>query len=79
MTASPTPPSDALQAEYARGDFAALRRTAAAILADPAADPEARAAARSQLSRIAVDVWVLATLGFALLLFCAIVLRHALS
>jgi hypothetical protein len=79
VTESTTPPSERLQSEYARGDFAALRRTATAILADPAADPEARAAASRQLSRIAVDVWVLATLGFALLLFCAIVLRHGFS
>ena len=71
-------PEDALELAYARGDFASLRRTAGAQLADPATDPETRERARRWLSRISVDVNVYATLGFALLLFCAIVLRYGL-
>jgi hypothetical protein len=69
-------PEDTLELAYARGDFAALRRTASAQLSDPEADPETRERARRWLSRISVDVYVYATLGFALLLFCAIVLRY---
>lgn len=67
---------DELEQAYARGDFAALRRTAAAQLAEPGADPKARERARRWLSRISVDVYVYATLCFALLLFCAIVVRY---
>jgi hypothetical protein len=62
---------DALELAYARGDF-----TANAMLADESVDPEARERARSWLARISVDAYVYATLGFALLLFCAIVLRY---
>jgi hypothetical protein len=69
-------PNEDLQALYERGDFAALRRTAQAVLQDPAASPEARSLAGRYLARISVDVYVYATLAFALLLFCAIVLRY---
>jgi len=72
-------PDDELDDLYARGDFAAVRRTAATILGDPAADADTRARAQRYLARISVDMYVLAMLGFALLLFCAIVLRHGFS
>ena len=69
-------PTPDLLALYTRGDFASLRRTATAILSDPTADASTRELARRWLTRIGVDVYVHATLGFALLLFCAIVLRY---
>jgi len=64
------------QTLYARGDFAGLRRTATAVLADSSADPTDKDRAKRWLTRIGVDVYVYATLGFALLLFCAIVVRY---
>ena len=71
-------PDETLDALYTRGDFAALRRTATSILADPASDGAARGCAQRYLARISVDGHILATLGFALLFFCAIVVRYGL-
>ena len=65
-------PDDALAQAYARGDFARVRELAAEELA--AAGGSERA--RDYRERMRVDPWVYAGLGFALALFCAIVLRH---
>ena len=69
-------PEDDFDLAYARGDFRSLRRAARAQLADPEAAAETRERARGWIARISVDVYVYATLGFALVLFCAIVLRY---
>ena len=67
---------DPLSHAYDQGNFALVRRLAKQRLADPAGEEAARAVAKTWLERVSVDVAVYATLGFALLLFCAIVLRY---
>ena len=63
----PQEPDDALAQAYARGDFARVRELAAG-----GGDERAR----DYRERMRVDPWVYAGLGFALALFCAIVLRY---
>jgi hypothetical protein len=65
-----------LDQAYGQGNFALLRRLITATLADPNADDQARTSAKTYRQRVSVDVAVYATLGFALMLFCAIVLRY---
>jgi hypothetical protein len=65
-----------LEQAYAQGNFSLLRRLTRATLADPNTDESVRALAKQYESRVSVDVAVYATLGFALFLFCAIVLRY---
>jgi hypothetical protein len=65
-----------LDAAYQAGDFAAVRLRARALLADATSDPADRALACSWLSRLTVDRSTLLVLGFAALLFCAIVARY---
>jgi hypothetical protein len=67
-----------LDLAYAQGDFARLR-TRARVLREDASQPETlRQRAGEWLERVSVDVVTYVVLGFALLLFCAIVLRYAL-
>lgn len=72
----PEPPDDALAQAYARGDFARVRELAAEQLAAAGGDDAQRERARDFRERMRVDPWVYAGLGFALALFCAIVLRY---
>jgi hypothetical protein len=66
------PPDDALTRAYVRGDFATVRRIADQQLAADGGDERAR----DYRERMRVDPWVYAGLGFALAIFCAIVLRY---
>ena len=67
-----------LDAAYAQGDFARLR-TRARALRDDASQPDTlRERAGEWLERVSVDVVTYFLLAFALVLFCAIVLRYAL-
>jgi hypothetical protein len=78
MPASNNSAVEELEAAYRTGNFAALHRVAKRVLHDPQATPEALDTARRLDARIGVDVGALLALGFALLLFCAIVLRYVL-
>ena len=69
---------DELEAAYGTGNFSALHRAATRVLTDPQASPDALETARRLDARIRVDVGTLLVLGFALLLFCAIVFRYVL-
>lgn len=66
-----------LAASFARGDFARVRSRVREIDQDPRASPQQRARAHELLKRVSADVVVYAMLAFALLVFCAIVLRYA--
>lgn len=71
-------PSQELAEAYAQGDFARLR-TRARALRDDAEQPEVqRQGAGEWLARVSVDVVTYVLLAFALVLFCAIVVRYAL-
>jgi hypothetical protein len=74
-------PNEALASQlddaYEAGDFARLRKRAAEVLKDAAAAPADKQLARSWLARVAIDRSAWIVLGFALLLFCAIVARYA--
>jgi hypothetical protein len=78
MPDDPNSTIEELEAAYRTGNFSALHRTAARVLTDPQASPEALATARRLDASIGVDVGTLLVLGFALLLFCAIVVRYVL-
>jgi hypothetical protein len=67
-----------LEAAYRTGNFSALHRAATRVLTDPQASSDALDTARRLDARIGVDVGTLLVLGFALLLFCAIVFRYVL-
>ena len=66
-----------LREAYERGDFARVRSRALELLRDAAAPPERRELAERYRARVSGDVVVYLVLGFALALFCAIVLRYA--
>jgi hypothetical protein len=66
-----------LHEAYERGDFARVRSRALSLLRDAAAPPELRGLAERYRARVSGDVVVYLVLGFALALFCAIVLRYA--
>jgi hypothetical protein len=68
----PQEPDDALARAYTRGDFARVRELAKQQLAADGGNERAR----DYRERMRVDPWVYAGLGFALALFCAIVLRY---
>jgi len=68
-----------LEAAYARGDFARLRKRARELAADASAPEALRESAREWKARVSVDVAVYAMLAFAFVFFCAIVMRYALS
>lgn len=68
----PKPTEADLDHAYSQGNFALLRRLAQAALGEEST----RDVARRYRERVSVDVAVYATLGFALFLFCAIVLRY---
>lgn len=71
-------PSHELAEAYAQGDFARLR-IRARVLRDDADQPETlRKGAGEWLERVSVDVVTYVLLAFALVLFCAIVVRYAL-
>jgi hypothetical protein len=74
----PNSTDEELEAAYRTGNFSALHRVAKRVLNDPQANTETRDAARRLDARIAVDVGTLLALGFALVLFCAIVFRYVL-
>jgi hypothetical protein len=78
MTAPETQPAntEALEAAYRAGNFAALHRAVRRVLADPAAEAALRATAQQLDSRIAVDRGTLVVLAFSALLLCAIVFRY---
>jgi hypothetical protein len=68
----------ALELAYAQGDFAQLRARARELADDASAPDAVREHARAWSERVSVDVVVYGMLAFALVLFCAIVLRYAL-
>jgi hypothetical protein len=72
----PSSTLDALDRAYRAGDFVALRRLARQVVSDPQADLQTREAAEAYCTRIAVEPWAAVLLGFAALLFCAIVARY---
>jgi hypothetical protein len=78
MTAPETQPtnSEALEAAYRAGNFAALHRAAKRVLDDPGADAALRDSAQQLDARIAVDPGSLVVLAFSALLLCAIVFRY---
>jgi hypothetical protein len=79
VSTSPAPNAlSELDAAYAAGNFAQLRRIARHICAQPDADAQRVAQARAMADRVAVDPGALGMLAFSALLFCVIVLRYVL-
>jgi hypothetical protein len=73
------PPSHAdLEAAYQSGNFAEVDRLTKRVLSDRRSDTDAKAAAHTLVERIAIDPLALCALGFAVLVFCAIVARYVL-
>jgi hypothetical protein len=71
-------PLTRLEAAYAAGDFAELRRLARRLTTEAGTPADSVAAARAWSVRVGVDRSAVALLGFALLLFCVIVVRYVL-
>jgi hypothetical protein len=69
-------PDDDLARAYVRGDFARVRELAAAQLAADGVSDATRQRARDYRERMVVDPWVYGGLGFALAVFCGLVLRY---
>lgn len=66
-----------LSAAFVRGDFARVRARVGELLSDPSTSAQAREGAQRFYARVSADVVVYVVLAFALLVFCAIVLRYA--
>jgi hypothetical protein len=67
-----------LESAYAAGNFAELRRHARRVMAQPGAPADALEQARVWSARVGVERSAVVLLGFAALLFCAIVVHYVL-
>jgi hypothetical protein len=76
-SAEQTAPSE-FESAYAAGNFAELRRRSRRVLAQAGAPADALEQARVWSARVGVDRSAVALLGFAVLLFCAIVVHYVL-